>query len=94
MTAEMLASTAGIVLSLLFSYVPKFEGWYDALASNVKKLIMLGALLVTAIGVFAVGCSGMFDVQVSCDVVGALGLFKLFIVAAIANQATYKLSPQ
>jgi hypothetical protein len=94
MTAELLAAAAGTVLSLLFSYVPKFSDWYDKLEGNYKRLIMLAALLVTAAGTFGLACTGKFNIAVSCDVDGALGMFELFLAAAIANQAAYKLSPR
>ena len=94
MTSELLASVAGTVLSLLFSYIPKFSGWFDALDSNMKRLIMLASLLVTAGGVFGVSCLEWFAVDVTCDVAGAMKLIELFIFAAIANQAAYKLSPR
>ena len=92
MNAEVLASTAGIVLSLLFSYVPKFKDWFDALDGNSKRLIMLGSLFVTAAGVFGLSCTGKFDIAVVCDLDGALGMFELFVWAAVANQTAYKLS--
>lgn len=94
MTAEILSSAAGVVLSLLFSYIPKFSDWYDKLEGNYKRLIMLAALLVTAAGTFGLACTGKFDIAVACDVDGAIGMFELFVYAAIANQAAYKLSPR
>jgi len=94
MTSEFLASTAGIVLSLLFSYVPKFKDWFDALEGNVKRLIMLASLFVTAAGIIGLACTGKFDIAVACDLDGALGMFELFVLASIANQAAYKLTPR
>jgi len=94
MTAELLSSIAGIVLSLLFSYVPPFKSWFDNLEGNYKRLIMLGALAVTAGGAYGLACLGLFGVGITCDMAGALGLVELFIVAAIANQSAYALSPQ
>ena len=93
MTVEQLALAAGTVLSLLFSYVPKFKDWFDKLEGNEKRLIMLASLFVTAAGIFGLACTGKFDIAVACDLDGALGMFELFILAAIANQAAYKLSP-
>ena len=94
MTSEFLASTAGIVLSLLFSYIPKFSAWFDALEGNSKRLIMLASLFVTAAGIFGLACTGKFDIAVACDLDGALGMFELFVLASIANQAAYKLTPR
>ena len=94
MTVEFLASTAGVFLSLLFSYVPTFKGWFDALEGNAKRLIMLASLFVTAAGIFGLACTGKFDIAVACDLDGALGMFELFVLASIANQAAYKLTPK
>jgi len=94
MTSEFLASTAGIVLSLLFSYIPKFKDWFDALEGNSKRLIMLASLFVTAAGIIGLACTGKFDIAVACDLDGALGMFELFVLASIANQAAYKLTPR
>ena len=92
MSAELLAGIGGVVFSLLFSYFPGLSGWYDPLVESKKKLIMLGVLFVTALGVFGLACVGKYNL-VTCDVAGAWLLVEYFILAAIANQATHRLSP-
>ena len=93
MSAELLIVIAGVVLSLLFSYVPGLKDWFDPLWPNQKRFVMLGALLVSAGGIFALACFGKYDL-VSCDAAGAWNLLEYFILAAIANQTAYQLSPQ
>ena len=93
MNAELLAGIAGIVISLLFSYFPGLSGWYDPLPADKKRFIMLGALLVSALGVFGLACIGKYDL-VSCDLVGAWNMLEYFVLAVIANQASYSLSPR
>lgn len=90
MTSERLAEFAGIVLSLAFSYVPGLREKYDALDGIYKRLIMGGALLVVAAGVFGLSCAGIIG-DVVCSEAGAIGLARVFIAALIANQATYLL---
>lgn len=94
MTAELLASITGIVVSLLFSYVPGLSDWFDGLQSNIKRLIMLAALFLTAAGIFGLACTGLFNIDVACNVSGAIGMLELFILAAIGNQTAYALSPK
>lgn len=93
MTAELLASVAGVVLSLAFSYVPGLRPWFDKLSSDYKRLVMLGALLVVAVGAFGLACIGQYA-ALTCDEAGAWTLVKAFLAAAVANQAAYALTPR
>jgi hypothetical protein len=92
MSAELISSAAGILLSLLFGYWPGLAARYAKQESQVKALIMLGALLAVSAGAFGLSCAGWFDVPISCDKAGVEGLVLAFILAAIANQTTYKLA--
>lgn len=89
MTQELLSSAAGILLSLIFAYVPKLNTWYAKQESQVKSLIMLAALLIVAGGAFGLSCAGWFNMPITCDQAGVEGLATAFILALVANQATY-----
>lgn len=93
MTAENLSMYAGVLLSLIFSYLPGVNSWYDTRASDVKRLLMLAILAVTAGAIFGLACAGYWA-GVVCDQTGAVALVKLFIAAVIANQATFLVSPK
>jgi hypothetical protein len=93
MDAALLASIAGILLSLLFSYVPKLSEKFATLEGVYKRLIMAGLILVVAGGAFGLSCAAIIS-AVTCDQPGALGLLKAFIAALIANQSTYMISPE
>lgn len=93
MSANVLAGLAGIVLSLLFSYIPKLNAKFAALAPEVKRLIMLGLLALVAGGVYGISCSGWW-VAVTCDQAGIKQLVEAFIAAIIANQSVYSITPQ
>lgn len=88
MTGELLSSIAGIVLSLIFSYIPGVKQWFGVLKPSMKQAVMGGLLLLVAASVFGLSCAGL-DVGVVCDVDGALGLLRLLIAALVANQSTY-----
>ena len=58
MSPEYLSSLAGILISLLASYLPGFSPWFGNLDPNFKRLIMLVFLVVAAVGSYGVACAG------------------------------------
>lgn len=98
LTPDLLAGAAGFVLSLAFSYVPRLNTSYAALAEETKRLTMLGLVVALAAGAYGLSCAGvlaqLFNVQLACSQAGLLGLVRSVMIAAIINQTTYKLSPQ
>lgn len=93
MTDLTLASIAGILISLVFSYVPGAADWYKKLTAQFKSLWMLAFLLLACVVIFLASCMG-YSAQVACSVAGAKALVPMFISALIANQAAYIISPQ
>lgn len=93
MTSELLGSIAGIVLSLVFSYVPGLSGKFAQLESSLKRLIMAALLLIVAAAAFGLSCAKVFA-TVECSEAGALGLVKVFVLALVANQSAYLISPE
>jgi len=93
-SSEMLVAVAGVVLSLLFSYVPGLRTWYAALKSEIKQLIMLGLLAVVSGAIFALGCFDILSIGITCDKYGAISMVWMFIAALVANQATYSITPE
>lgn len=89
MSAELLSSVAGILLSLIFSYVPGLSTKYEALETTQKRLVMLGALVIVTGAMFGFACLGWFGVPLTCDQAGIEQLLGAFVLALTANQATY-----
>jgi len=92
-TAEDLAAIAGVMLSLAFSYVPGLRNRYEPLDSVWKRVIMAALLLLVAVAIWFLSCAEIVS-AVSCTREGILALARVFIVALIANQSAYLLSPQ
>lgn len=92
MTSDLLAGLAGILLSLIASYAPGFAPWFAKLASDQKRLVMLGALVAVSIAVFVLSCAGILD-MVTCNKEGGLTIVRAFIIAMVSNQSTYQISP-
>jgi len=97
MSAESLSFIAGSVLSMLFSYWPGLNTKFAGLSSEVKRLIMLGLLVLVAAGVYGLGCSGFgaeFGIVVTCDRGGLVGLISSLAIAVIANQSVFAITPK
>ena len=97
MTAETLTLFAGAILSLLFSYIPKLNTWFDGLLPEYKRLIMAGLTLVVGAASYGLACAGYaeyFKIGVTCDQAGLIGLLQGWVLAIIGNQAAYALTPR
>lgn len=92
LTETVLASIAGILLSLAFSYFPGLSDWFARQDANKKRLVVLTSLVVAAVAVFVLSCASL-AIYVSCDKAGAWTLVGLLFNAIVANQATYLLTP-
>ncbi len=97
MSAEQLSAIAGAILSLIFSYVPGIYKKYQPLSEELKRLIMLALLLVTCTSVYALACTNWrahLGLTVTCDQPGLVQLTWSLVLAIMANQSTYRLSPR
>ena len=102
-TPEVLTAIAGVVLSLLFSYVPGLNVWFDSLGvgkgpggsddDTPKQLVMAGLLLAVCLVVFGLSCWGVLG-AVSCDQPGVIGLVWACILALMGNQGVHRISPK
>jgi hypothetical protein len=96
MSAESLSLIAGTFLSLVFSYIPGAKDWFKQFEPEIKRLIMLGLILVSAAAVFGLSCMGWgidLGINLSCNRSGLLGLIQQIVIAIIANQSIYAISP-
>ncbi len=91
LTSNWLIYAAGVLLSLLFQYTPKLEAWYGVQEAKTKSLVMLGCLLAVALGIVGLSCSNLYPL-VACTQGGITAVAEAFVLALIANQATYSVS--
>lgn len=93
MDVTLLNSIAGIALSLAFSYIPGLSDWFGKLKGDYKRLIMLGMLLVVSGSMYGLSCANWWP-TLTCNKEGIKKLIEVFILAAVANQTAFALSPQ
>lgn len=90
--ADGVSAVAGILISLFCSYVPGVRDRFAALDGTRKRLCILCALLAAAVVIFAGSCAQVIDAT-SCTRNGAVDVLRGFIVAAVASQSAFLLSP-
>lgn len=93
MTSETLSTTAGMVLSLVFSYAPVVRDKFEALSSTQKRAVMGICIIGVGLASFALGCAGLTN-YVTCDQPGMVGVIRSVIDALVANQAMFLLTPK
>jgi FtsH-binding integral membrane protein len=97
MSAESLSLISGMVLSLVFSYVPGARSWFEKFDPETKRSIMLVLLAITASIVFGLSCVGWtseWSISLSCNRSDLLRLIEQLVLAIIANQSVYAISPR
>jgi hypothetical protein len=92
MSTDELAGTAGILISLACSYVPGLADKYAALDGTQKRLIMLLALILAAALVYGLSCANVVAV-ITCSQRDLIGLLRTVVLALVANQAAYLITP-
>jgi hypothetical protein len=95
MTAEILSATCGVILSLIFSYIPGRESWWANLEAAKKRLVMLLLLVLVAVMSFLFACIGWatdIGYTMACNRSGFVGLVTALIYAIMANQSAYQLT--
>jgi len=92
LSADLVAALGGGLLSLCFNYIPGLREKYGAL-DDVKKSWIMGLALLVGVGlIILVSCTNLWGLM-TCDKVGFVDIIKLFLIALVTNQSTYKLSP-
>jgi len=97
MTPDLLSGVFAIILSLACSYIPRLREKYDAFEPNEKRTVMgIGLILisVSSLGLACVGWGGLFTPAITCDQIGAIVILRTLIMALVANQATFLISPK
>lgn len=91
MDSTALAALAGILLSLGFSYIPGLNSWYGAQSEQIKRLVMLGLVVLGGVGAFALSCYGPYTFF-ECSEGGFWALVEAIGLAVATNQGTYGLT--
>lgn len=95
MTPELIASTAGVIISLVVEYVPPVARVWASLTGDRKRAVMGALMVLVGAGAYALACVGWADVfglPTTCDQRGVAEVVRAVIAALVANQATYTIA--
>lgn len=97
MNPELLASVAGITLSLIMSYIPGLSDKFATLSSNAKRSIMAILIVISALGLAFWTCLNPEGDARFGACLGGLSwseYLQAVIAALVSNQATFTISPK
>ena len=92
MNSETISMIAGAGLSLAFSYVPGLSTQFEELEPTLKRLCM--GLCIVAVGLASIAWGCVRTNSVSCDTDTVVGAIRSIIMALMANQSMYAISPK
>lgn len=94
-TPELIALVIGAFISLIFSYFPKLNTAFAALAENQKKLIMLALMIGVSAAIYVGDCYlNWWQTDLVCGSAGIWRLVSILVMSITGNQGMYKLTPQ
>ena len=88
--APIILGICGLILSLLFSYVPTLKVWYGNQKNNGLLMVLFVGIVSAAY--FGLSCSpyaAQLNIQVACTQLGAMEVFWGFVACLTGNQLTY-----
>jgi len=88
--AVLILGIVGVVLQVVFRYLPKLSDWYAA--QENKGLLMLAFVIATGGIYFGLSCSPFaadFGIAISCDQPGAFALLKAIFIIASGQSLAY-----
>lgn len=90
MSSEKLASIVGVLISLLFAYLPGLKTWFDKQTSEAKGGITAGITVLAAFAIYGLSCAGWFtELGVTCSQGGLQQLISIVIGALVGLAGTY-----
>ena len=85
-----IGAVAGVILSLLFKYIPGLDVWYSEQKPTSKELIMLGIMVVAVGGAYGLSCFGWLDIY-ACGPEGLKQAVFALVGAVLGNQGAYSM---
>lgn len=85
---------AGTSVSLLLEYFPKLNVWFNALADNIQRLVVLASGLIVVLGAFGLGCLNVFVMPWACSSIALLDVSVAYVTFIFASQGTYLVTPK
>jgi hypothetical protein len=91
MDANQISALAGSLLAILFEYIPGLSDWYEPKTAPIKRLIMLGSMVLVVAATYGLSCLGRTAVFV-CTSSGIWDAIYALVTAIVFNQGTHMIT--
>ena len=88
-SAEVLASIAGTLISIVLFIVPFLSRRFYELSDDTKQAINLSTILVVSISLMASSCAGYLEINFTCDNTGLIEYVKVIGAALMGNTTMF-----
>jgi len=90
MSSDKLAALVGVLISLLFAYLPGLRAWFSKQSSEAKGGITASVTVFAALAIYGLSCAGWFpSLGVTCSQGGFQQLVAVVIGALVGLAGTY-----
>ena len=90
MTSDKLAALVGVLIALLFAYLPGLKTWFEKQGSEVKAGLTAAVTVIAAVAIYGLSCANWFpELGVTCTKVGVQQLVSVVIGALIGMAGGY-----
>ena len=93
--SNVLLFVLGVLLSLVFTYVPEAKAWFQGLPH--QGLAMLGMVVLIGALYFGLSCTPFavyLHITITCEASSVFSLLEAIVIIATGNQLTYLLAPK
>lgn len=91
-TATLIATSAGVAITLALAYVPGLAAWWEEREGAEKRLALAILYLATSAGMYLPSCWGGPQL-VECSTASVWDVVMAFFMALISSQGMYTLLP-
>ena len=88
--SELILGIAGVIMQLLFQYVPRVSDWFQNLPN--KGLVALALDVIVGAALFGIACSPFaaeLGVGLACETATVFLLLKAIFILAVGQQGAY-----
>jgi hypothetical protein len=90
MTSDKLATLVGVLISLLFAYLPGLKSWFEKQVPELKAGLTAVVTVIAAVAIYGLSCANWFpELGVTCTKAGLQQLISVVIGALVGMAGGY-----
>jgi hypothetical protein len=90
MTSDKLATLVGVLIALLFAYLPGLKTWFNKQSSEAKAGLTAAVTVIAACAIYGLSCANWFpELGITCTKAGFQQLISVVIGALVGMAGGY-----